>query len=329
MSPSLARVARWLGLAAPVVIGIATGSLLPSPGSAQAPAPKVPGPLAGSQWQLVAIQSMEESIGRRLPQDPGRYTLRFGADGTARLQLDCNRGQAPWQASPAQPMGGSSSQELSGSLRFGPLDLSRALCPPPSLAAPLADQLPFVRSYLLRGDKLFLSLMADGGILEWGPLEGIPFSSALGRDGRAAILQAMDAGARRSLSQSPGENRAVVARTDLNGDGRPELLAYLMGPYFCGSGGCTLQLFTPGKGGWRLLQSWTITRLPLVVAPSKSHGWQDIWRSESGGGAPASVVRERFDGRRYRPAERRPPRPLPAGTGVFVGDPGLEDGAPL
>lgn len=334
MGPSLARAARWLGLAAPAAIAI-TG-LIPPAGAApaqaqpaQASGPLAPGPLAGSQWQLVAIQSMEDATGRRVPPDPDRYTLIFGADGTARLQVDCNRGRAPWQASPAEPVAGHPRQEVSGSLRFGPLELTRALCPPPSLAASLERQLPFVRSYLLKGERLFLSLMADGGILEWKPLQGIPFSSDLGRDGRAAILRGLAPSSRQAVAQAPGTNRAVVARVDLNGDGQPELLAYLMGPYFCGTGGCTLQLLTPGVGGWRHVQTWPITRLPLLVAPTTSQGWRDIWRAESGGGAPSSVVRERFDGHRYRPAERRPPLPSPAGTRVFVGDPGLEDGASL
>jgi hypothetical protein len=44
------------------------------------------------------------------------------------------------------------------------------MCPPGSLAPRLMQQLPFVRSYLLRDGRLHLSLMADGGILSWAPL---------------------------------------------------------------------------------------------------------------------------------------------------------------
>ena len=43
------------------------------------------------------------------------------------------------------------------------------MCPPGSLAPALGRALPFVRSYLLEGGQLHLSLMADGGILTWAP----------------------------------------------------------------------------------------------------------------------------------------------------------------
>jgi heat shock protein HslJ len=305
--------------------------------------------LLGRQWQLVAIQSMDDAIGRRVPRNPSDYTLRFGHDGTATLRLDCNRGEAPWQVSAALPLLSVPGGEVSGSLRLGPLALTRALCPKGSLSNDLARQLPYVRSFLLRGDRLYLSLMADGGILEWQPLQGVPFRSRLTAEERAAILQGLDPFTRQLVAREPERHRVVVARIDLNGDGRQELLAYLMGPHFCGSGGCTLQLLTPlpppaaggppaagtspaaagQPGGWRLLQSFSITRLPLIIGPASNKGWRDLWRPESGGGAPRALVRERFDGQRYRPSERRPPEPPPAGTAVFVGDPGLEDGAPL
>ncbi len=44
---------------------------------------------------------------------------------------------------------------------------TRAMCPPGSLDQRLMRQLPYVRSYLFKEGKLFMSLMADGGILEW------------------------------------------------------------------------------------------------------------------------------------------------------------------
>ena len=314
---------------------IALPPLIPPTAAAQPPAGRQASPLAGSTWQLEALQSMDDAIGRRTPPNPTAYTLRFGADGTADLRLDCNRGRAPWQASTAQPSttqpSAAPSQEVSGTLRFGPLALTRALCPPPSLSDTVARQLPFVRSFLLRNNRLYLSLLADGGILEWQPLPGVPYRAVLSPEEREAILAGLDPATRRELAREPNQNRVVVSRLDLNADGREELFAYLMGPLFCGTGGCTLQLFTPGPstGGWRLVQTFPITRLPLIAAPTTSRGWRDLWRPEAGGGAPASLVRERFDGQRYRPSERRPPQPTPAGTAVLVGDPGLADGAPL
>ena len=308
-------------------------------------------PLAGSAWELVALQSMDDAIGRQRPKDPAAYTLRFGADGMALMRLDCNRGRASWRASAAASSQGTGEKDVSGSLRFGPLALTRALCPAPSLSDTVARQVPFVRSFLLRNNRLYLSLLADGGILEWRPWpgvlnSGVSTSNELAPEERRAILAGLDPATRQALAREPNQHRAVVARIDLNGDGRQELFAHLMGPLFCGTGGCTLQLFMPTPAtaaasvqrpaavsgaapGWRLVQTFSITRLPLIVAPERSGGWRDLWRPESGGGAPSSLVRERFDGQRYRPAERRPPQPTPKGTVVFAGDPGPTDGAPL
>ena len=44
--------------------------------------------------------------------------------------------------------------------------LTRATCPPGSLHDHLVKQLPFIRSYVIKDGRLFLSLMADGGVFE-------------------------------------------------------------------------------------------------------------------------------------------------------------------
>lgn len=126
-----------------------------------------PPQLAGSRWQLVALASMDDAQGTQRPADPARYTLAFGADGRAALQLDCNRGSAGWQAMP--PVAGDSPGRWSGSLQFSALATTRAMCPPGSLEPAIARALPFVRSYLLQGGQLHLSLLADGGSLTWAP----------------------------------------------------------------------------------------------------------------------------------------------------------------
>jgi len=47
--------------------------------------------------------------------------------------------------------------------------LTRAMCPPGSLHDRIVRHLPIVRSYVVRDGRLFLSLMADGGIYEFEP----------------------------------------------------------------------------------------------------------------------------------------------------------------
>ena len=56
-------------------------------------------------------------------------------------------------------------------LQFGPLALTRAMCPPGSLHDQIVKHWPYIRSYVVRNGHLFLALMADGGIYEFEPLE--------------------------------------------------------------------------------------------------------------------------------------------------------------
>jgi len=139
-------------------------------------------PLTGTRWQLASIESMADEQPTLRPPDPSRLTLAFGADGRARLTLDCNRGSARWQAEAAAAAATASSAasasaavsgdrppRQSGSLRFGPLAATRAACGPGSLAPRLAAALPHVRSYVVEGGQLHLALWADGGILHWQP----------------------------------------------------------------------------------------------------------------------------------------------------------------
>jgi len=129
---------------------------------AASPAQADGNPLAGTAWQLNAIQSMDDAQGTTRVAEPGRFTLEFGHDGRAVLRLDCNRGTASWTAVPG-------ADGSSGQIEFGPIAGTRARCPPPHLDERIVRDLGYVRGYLLRDGKLHLSLMADGGIYEWRP----------------------------------------------------------------------------------------------------------------------------------------------------------------
>ena len=122
-----------------------------------------PSALAGTSWQLLAIDSMDDAQGTTRPGDPSRYTVTFGADGRAAFQLDCNRASGEWKATPA------TADARSGQLIFGALAGTRAMCAPGSLDQQLSRQLPYVRSYLFQDGQLHMSLFADGGILHWAP----------------------------------------------------------------------------------------------------------------------------------------------------------------
>ncbi len=120
-------------------------------------------PLLGTTWHLTGITSMAPAEEPNTTiADPSKYTVTFGPDGRAAFQVDCNRGNASWQAS--------STAHDSGTLTFGPLALTRMFCPQPSDDTKVAAALGRVRGYLISDGKLHMSLEADGGVMNWQPV---------------------------------------------------------------------------------------------------------------------------------------------------------------
>jgi para-nitrobenzyl esterase len=105
--------------------------------------------LSGTSWQLVKFQGSD---------DKTKYTIQFSTDGVLSARIDCNQGRGTWKSSGASQ------------LQLGPLALTRAMCPPGSLHDQIVKHWDFIRSYIIKNDHLFLSLMADGGIYEFEPV---------------------------------------------------------------------------------------------------------------------------------------------------------------
>lgn len=120
-------------------------------------------PLIGTTWQLLTIESMspEEQASTTI-ESPAKYTVTFGEDGQAGFRVDCNRGTSTWVAE--------AGSDDSGSLTFGPIGLTKMMCPQPSDDAKVAAALGMVRGYLLSDGQLHLSMEADSGIMHWEPL---------------------------------------------------------------------------------------------------------------------------------------------------------------
>jgi uncharacterized lipoprotein YbaY len=120
------------------------------------PTPAGSSPLAGTSWQLVKIQSSDEKTS--MPDDKSKYTITFEADGLVSARLDCNRGSGTWKS------------EGPNQVRFGPIMMTRMLCPPGSLDTRIARDFDAIRTFTMKEGRLFLSLLADGGIYEFEPL---------------------------------------------------------------------------------------------------------------------------------------------------------------
>lgn len=148
----------WLGVELALWAGLALAA-----GTAGATAP-----LAGTQWRLVEFQSTDDDRqGVTHPSAGSLYTMWLHDDGTVTMQLNCNRATGTWSARP-------DSEATSGQFEFGLLAATRALCPPPSMDESIVAQSTYVRSYLLKDGRLYLSLMADGGIYVWARNGGTP-----------------------------------------------------------------------------------------------------------------------------------------------------------
>lgn len=78
---------------------------------------------------------------------------------------------------------------------------------------------------------------------------------------------------------------------DLNGDGINEILVGLVGPYFCGSGGCT-QFVLDHEGN--VVTVFSVADYPVIISADKSKGWNDLIIFS--GGKNRTV---KFDGTKY------------------------------
>lgn len=130
-------------------------------------------------------------------------------------------------------------------------------------------------------------------------------------------------------SEDAAKARYAAARKDLNGDGRDEVFVYLMGPFFCGTGGCNLLVFSQGMDGYSLLANIALSRPPVIVADTASNGYADVWRQQSGGGASAQFVQHVFKDGKYVEQSRTAIDQPPAGTTVIKGDIEFTDGLVL
>ncbi|HKE47334.1 MAG TPA: META domain-containing protein [Rhodanobacteraceae bacterium] len=117
-------------------------------------------PLAGTSWQLVKFTGSDGAAIE--PDDRSKYTITFQPDGSVVARVDCNRGRGSWKST------------APNQVEFGPLALTRAMCPPGSMHDRVAADWGAVRTYTLKDGHLFLSLMADGGTYEYEPVAAAP-----------------------------------------------------------------------------------------------------------------------------------------------------------
>jgi hypothetical protein len=102
--------------------------------------------------------------------------------------------------------------------------------------------------------------------------------------------------------------RYFSAFVDLSGDESQEVVVYITGQSWCGSGGCTTMVLAPRDSSYKVITRITITRPPIRILRNKTNGWQDIGVWVAGGGIqPGYEAELRFDGKTYPSNPSTPP----------------------
>jgi hypothetical protein len=64
------------------------------------------------------------------------------------------------------------------------------------------------------------------------------------------------------------------ALVDLNGDGLDDAVVFITAPEYCGSGGCTMEVFRGTAKGFAFVSGSTVTSLPIRVSTEVTNGWR-------------------------------------------------------
>lgn len=105
-----------------------------------------------------------------------------------------------------------------------------------------------------------------------------------------------------------GASRYSSIFVDLKDDGAREVIVYVSGRSWCGTGGCLMLVLASEGPSYRVVAQTSITPLPIRVLETKSNGWHDISVIVAGGGIQPGYESElSFDGKTYPSNPSVPP----------------------
>ncbi|HPT29127.1 MAG TPA: hypothetical protein PLZ95_22100, partial [Bryobacteraceae bacterium] len=70
--------------------------------------------------------------------------------------------------------------------------------------------------------------------------------------------------------------RYASAFVDLNGDGQNEVVVFMIGGRWCGTGGCPTLILTPDGSSYRVVAEIFLTQTPIRVFNESWNGWRSI-----------------------------------------------------
>jgi hypothetical protein len=98
-------------------------------------------------------------------------------------------------------------------------------------------------------------------------------------------------------------NHYDIARTDLNADGKDDVLALMNGKSgYRGTGGATMFVLKGSTDGFESLGSIKVVNEPIYARKSVKHGFRDLLVAVRGGGATPGLAALSFDGKKYPPS---------------------------
>jgi hypothetical protein len=145
-------------------------------------------------------------------------------------------------------------------------------------------------------------LSACFSVLAWGQTS--PSSPTT----EASLKEFLQSYVKRRTQHENKTTRYKDVFVDLNDDGQAEAVVYLTGGGWCGSGGCNTLILSKTDSSFNLVTNITISRPPVRVLTSTSHGWHDLSVWVQGGGVlPGYEAELRFDGSTYPPNPSKAP----------------------
>lgn len=152
---------------------------------------------------------------------------------------------------------------------------------------------------LPKGAARVLRLLAACTLMEGGsPVQSAePASRADREESVRAFLQCWAAERGDSVQES---TRYTSAWVSLRNDRALEVIVYIQGSGWCGSGGCPLLVLEPKGETFRVVGYTTITWPPIRILAHVTNGWHDIGVHVAGGGiVPGYDAGLPFDGNKY------------------------------
>lgn len=101
------------------------------------------------------------------------------------------------------------------------------------------------------------------------------------------------------LEQHKDSIRYFYNKVDLDGDGTPEIFAYIVGPNVCGTGGCSAVIYKQEDKDYDLFAKFSLVNNPVIISNNKTKGYRDIIMNVYGGGIESFFALLKYDGSTY------------------------------